>query len=338
MEFLKVVCKMISKEKYIGFCENNPNIGLYAKPWWLDVCCGEKNWNVSVVEKNDEIIAALPFYIKSRKGLKYITVPPRTQTCGLYIKYPTGIKYQGKLNLENETIDQIINDIEEYAENNKIVYYQQSFSPELTNWTPFYRRNYLQTTKYTYRFEKGFTYEEAWGSYSSGLKNEVKKARKLLSVRECEDVDLMYQLYLKTMERKSLDSSYSKQFIDDFHSVCKNHNSCKLFIAEDEEKTVHGVLYIAFDDNWTNYLFGATDPENRKSNSSSLLIDSALQFSSENGLGFDFEGSVTPGVEEFFRKFGGKQTPYYSISKIFSKNPVIRSLLVNRLYNTSGRN
>lgn len=329
---------MISKEKYIRFCENNPDIELYAKPWWLDVCCGAKNWNVATVVKNDKIVAALPFFVKSKSGMKYITVPPRTQTCGLYIKYPVGIKYQGKLNLENEMVDLLINDIEEYATKNGIVYYQQTFSPALTNWTPFYRRSYLQTTKYTYRFEKGFTYEDVWKSYSSGLKNEVKKARKQLSVRECEDIDLMYQLYLKTMERKSLNSSYSKQFIDEFHSVCMKHNSCKLYVAEDEEKRVHGVLYIAFDDNWTNYLFGATDPENRKTNSSSLLIDTALQFSAESGRGFDFEGSVTPGVEEFFRKFGGKQTPYYSISKIYTKNPVIRIMLINRLYNILGRN
>ena len=31
---------MNSKERYIEFCKNNPNICIYDQPWWLDAVCG----------------------------------------------------------------------------------------------------------------------------------------------------------------------------------------------------------------------------------------------------------------------------------------------------------
>lgn len=322
---------MISKEKYIELCEKKDDIGVYGQPWWLNACCGIDNWNVAVVEKNGNIVAALPFYIKHKYTMKYITVPPRTQTCGLWLDYPRGIKYQGKLQFENEVVSELISDIENYSKKNGIVEFRQSYAPEFTNWTPFLRLGYNQTTKYTYRFEQGFEYELAWQKYTSGLKNEIKKARKTLAVKETEDIDLMYELYTKTMSRKEKEPGYSKEFVANFDKECKIHNSRKIFVAVDTDGVYHGILYIAYDKKWVYYLFGGTDPELRKYNSSSLLVDSAIKYAAENHLGFDFEGSVTPGVEEFFRKFGGEQTPYFSISKVYSKNPLLRLLVLARL-------
>ena len=42
----------------------------------------------------------------------------------------------------------------------------------------------------------------------------------------------------------------------------------------------------------------------------------AIKFTKEElGLNqFDFEGSMIQPVEQFFRKFGGKLTPYYTVS------------------------
>ena len=31
---------MSSKEKYIEFCNNNPDICIFDQPWWLDAVCG----------------------------------------------------------------------------------------------------------------------------------------------------------------------------------------------------------------------------------------------------------------------------------------------------------
>lgn len=60
------------------------------------------------------------------------------------------------------------------------------------------------------------------------------------------------------------------------------------------------------------YLMGGLSREHALRGSLALLLVQAISDSKERGLKiFDFEGSMIPGVEQFFRSFGGKPTPYY---------------------------
>ena len=45
------------------------------------------------------------------------------------------------------------------------------------------------------------------------------------------------------------------------------------------------------------------------------VLASDLRIVSETTNCFDFEGSMIPGVEQSFRRFGAKQTPYFIIYK-----------------------
>ncbi|MCI8871341.1 MAG: hypothetical protein HFH51_00495 [Lachnospiraceae bacterium] len=49
--------------------------------------------------------------------------------------------------------------------------------------------------------------------------------------------------------------------------------------------------------------------------------------SCETGREFYFEGSVVPGIELFFSKFGGKQEMYHTIRKVYTKNPMIKAAI-----------
>jgi len=47
-----------------------------------------------------------------------------------------------------------------------------------------------------------------------------------------------------------------------------------------------------------------------------MAIVEAIKHSKELGISkFDFEGSMLPEVEKYFRGFGGNLVPYYSINK-----------------------
>lgn len=54
---------MDNKSKYRELCKTNFDIPIFSMDWWLDITAGERNWDVSIVERNDEIIASLPYYI-----------------------------------------------------------------------------------------------------------------------------------------------------------------------------------------------------------------------------------------------------------------------------------
>ena len=46
-----------------------------------------------------------------------------------------------------------------------------------------------------------------------------------------------------------------------------------------------------------------------------LLMDAGIRHCLQAGLVFDFEGSMLPGVEDFYRTMGGRQTPTYRMQR-----------------------
>jgi hypothetical protein len=63
------------------------NVGLpiFLQDWWLDAVCGD-DWGATSVEKGDEMVATLPYYLVSRYGFRVITMPKLTQSMGPWIK------------------------------------------------------------------------------------------------------------------------------------------------------------------------------------------------------------------------------------------------------------
>ncbi|MBE7441610.1 MAG: hypothetical protein HS119_04060 [Flavobacteriales bacterium] len=51
----------------------------------------------------------------------------------------------------------------------------------------------------------------------------------------------------------------------------------------------------------------------------SLLLWEAIKRSKNKTKSFNFEGSMIESIERYFRAFGGKQTPYFEITKRTSK-------------------
>lgn len=330
---------MTNKERYVELCSREPGIALYSQPFWLDAVSEGSGggykcsvyWDVCIYEKKGRIIGALPFFVRKKYGLKYITQPIRTKQTCCWIKYPANCKSSKRIALEREVVGALIEQLESMCREQGIVYYQQSFLPEFTNWLPFYWKGYKETTAYTYRIEKGLSYEQVSGNYDSGLRYDIKRAAVQAKIYETEDVCLLYKMHCMTMERQEKNSQYSMEFMQRFDNVCKGQGCRKIFVAEDVETNVHCAIYIAWDEDWVYYLWAGTDPQYRKYNFSTLLLDHAIRFACEAGKGFDFEGSMIPGIELFFSKFGGKQEVFHTIRKVYTKNPFIKAAVEKRL-------
>ena len=76
---------------------------------------------------------------------------------------------------------------------------------------------------------------------------------------------------------------------------------------------------LAWDADSAYYLAGAVDPKNKNTGAMSLLMWTAIQFSSGVTNQFNFEGGMVEPIERFFRSFGAKQTPYFEIRKTNSR-------------------
>lgn len=320
---------MDSKDIYREFAAaNDADICIYAKPWWLDLMCGNTpgGWNVILSLKEDNIRAALPYYIKNKYGLQFITQPFLTQHCGLYLPIDDSYKNEKKYQTEQEIMNELIEKLE--SDEGSIAYFKQNMPHTFYNGLPFYWKGYRLETRYTYLIRSSSISEaEIEKNYSKVVRYDLKKASKLCNVVESDDVEQFYKLYCQTYERQNLKPPVSFSKMLDIDSVCREHSARRLIFAESNDGKKYCAAYFVMDNKYVYYLFSGTDIKYRNANALCLLIADGIRFACDTGRDFDFEGSMTKNINDYFRKFGAVQTPYLSVTKIMTKNPVLKQVI-----------
>jgi hypothetical protein len=310
---------MNDKEIYAKLCLEQKDIPIFSTNWWMDAVCGANNWDVILINKGTELVAALPYYFINKGGRKIVKQPILTQTNGVWIKYPKNQKYVTKLSYEKEVINLLIDKLSE----SDISSYNQSYNYRYDNWLPFYWRGFEEKAKYTYVIENEVDIDQVYANIDSKTKNQIRKAEKILKIEDDVDVDTFYKVNSMTFERQGLKIPYSIDVVKRIYDSCKKRECVKIFSALDGENNVHASIFIVWDNETAYYIMGGSNPEYRKSDAMSLLIWKGIEFSLTNGLNFDFEGSMLEPIEKFFRSFGAKQKLYFNLSKEFEKTNIL---------------
>ena len=319
---------MTNKERYQQLCDAEPSICVYDQPWWMDAVCGAENWDVLLYEKKGNLLGSLPYYVKSRYGLKYITQPPFTQHNGVWIKYPENQVESKRISLEKEVISGLIEQLESLS----VCHYQQTHPPTLTNWLPFYWKGYQQTTRYTYRLNDIHDPAQLFESFQHNKRKNINKAKKAgFQVRFDLPADKFCTHHQQSLAKQGCEISYSRELFQRIYDAAYANNSGRTIYLTDGEGKLLCALFNLWDRQWGYDLISAIDPDTRGTGAPDLLVYSMLEYLSDKVAGYDFEGSMIEGVEESFRHFGAAQTPYFTIRKTYTKNPLLRTAINQKL-------
>lgn len=298
-------------DKYIKFSSAEEQLPIFHQPYWLDtVCGGRKNWDVILLEKGNEIVAALPLFYRKKRILGQ---PPLTPYLGPYLKFPEGQKYVTKYCYERDLLEELIMKIPSFK------YVKMNFLPERKNWLPFYWNGFSQTTRYTFilrSLESNYLFDNMKGS----IRRQIKKASKSVHVDFNDDIELFYRINTYTFARQNLNNPYTLDFLKHLDQAVKNQRI--ILFGKDNQNNIHAALYLLWDQDRAYYLIGGINPEFRNSGANSLLFWEALKYVSSFVSEFDFEGSMIQPIERFFSTFGAIQTPYFQISKDNRTMPV----------------
>lgn len=316
IEFKKIIGEgMTNKEKYIELCNSTEDINIFSQPWWLDAVCESENWDVILYENGGKVLASLPYYFYYKGHKKLISQPLLTQKNGIYIKYPNNQKKTSRISYERKAIRTIIDSLENLG----LASYKQNYDYTFSNWLPFYWKGFQQTTRYTYIIE-GNDIDNLYQEIDSTTKNQIRKAQKIVEVKEDLNIEEFYNINKMTFERKNMKIPYSLKLVKNIDIVCEKKKCRKIFYAEDELKNIHAAIYLVWDNKSVYYIMGGINPEFKKSEATSLLMWEAIKFSTSINRVFDFEGSMNESIEKFFSSFGSEQKPYFSISKSYCLN------------------
>jgi hypothetical protein len=281
---------------------------IFEQPWWLNAVAPGR-WAAAEVRRGDKVVARLPYAQRRRLGLETIGQPPFTQTLGPWLAPREG-KYARQLETEKKLIGELIEMLP------PVDFFRQSMSTALTSWLPFYWARFQATVRYTYRIEDLSDLERVKSEFQDHVRRGIRKAEKSeVEVDPDFPLEDLLRLNEQTYARQGVQSPDSPELVRRLDAACAERDARRILGAVDAQGRVHAALYIVWDERTCYALINARDPELQTHGSNTLLYWEAIRLASEVSRVFDFEGSMLEPIEHYFRGFGGRQTPYFSISR-----------------------
>ena len=302
------------KEDYITFCNTNW-VPLFHKPFWWDMVLND--WDVIRFENKANEIAYLPYASYKKMGFSFSRNPFLTPYSGLV--YTKEFSNESKLDFivqANEFLKQ--------------------FSISSYNCHYHYNKG-LETTlnRSTYLLDLKKPFEEIKLAYSSNIKRQLKKAHKTLHNFEESDTNAFYECYTDSMNKNKVQEIVPRELIDKVYHQTEKDLTSRIFTAyptDNKQGDAHASIWYICDEKYAYYLLGGSKQKNLGSGAmASLISECILTAQINNKEYFDFEGSDSPGVAQFFAKFGGERVLYPVLSS--KTDPKLRALqnLKNKL-------
>lgn len=274
---------------------------LFEQPWWLDIVA-PGHWSEIIVRDDKEnVIGRMAFVFKGHK----LYIPKLTQNIGIWIS-PDFRNDYGK---QKQIINELFSKLKHYK---KI---EIALSPNNKYVLPFRWLGFSITPSFTYRIEELNNLDSIYESFNKIAKRNIKSAKNKVSILNTTNLEHLYNMLDKTFAAQKRKNPMNKNIIKRIVETCDANGTGFYSEAIDKDGNIHSCAYFVYDKNICYYLLGATDSEFRSSGTQSLVIWDGIQFAAKHSKVFDFEGSMVEGIENFFRQFGGKCVPYYTIRK-----------------------
>lgn len=308
MNFMEIK-KIINHQDKILYSKVASEVGtIFNTTDWLDIF-GNKLQLFGIFE-GEQLIGGFSLCREQRLGLMIYRNPPFTPCTGPFLKIESKNlvsimnKQKEAINLIAKTIDRLPCSIVSISLNRDVVDTQ-----------PFIWKKFKVSPAYTYILNLEKSLEDIQKEMSSKRRHDINKAvRDGLIVQKTKNFHIINDLVQKTFlrqDKKLKESYYLNKILFGF----ANDKNSFAFITMKNKKSIAGAFCV-HDKNTAYYLLGGYDSESRHHGAGALALWEAIKHSQALGLKyFDFEGSMVPQIEKYFRGFGGRLTPYYRVNK-----------------------
>lgn len=302
---------MTDKEIYRNYCKTNLNLPIFFYDWWLDIACGENNWNVAIsFDKEGKIRAVWPYFFEKVLGFKISRHPQLTPFLGIHIDYPSDMQRQStKSGFERNVMYQLVKKMPSFY------YFRQNFMPEFDNWLPLFWKKYHQTSHYTYILPLNQDIEDIYFNIEYKRRRQIKKAGQHHKVIESDDIKAIYDLNQMSYKRKELKAPYDFDTLQKLDVALAKRAARKIYLCLDKQGNVLAGAYIVKDAKKAYYLLGGVNLKHKGHYPMSLVFWQVIKDMKEQVEYLDFEGSMARKIETVLREYGGTRTSFDIISK-----------------------
>jgi hypothetical protein len=243
-----------------------------------------------------------------RLGLRILRNPPDTREIGPFYE-PRASNPAARTDEQRAVVDAMA----DYLASSGAAVVSLGLSPGIADCLPFHWRGWKVVPRYTYRIALAQAEDTLLAAMSTERRKNVRKSRADgVTVEDIADTRAMRALVIETFARQQM--SVPLASTDAILSGFPPGNGSYCLIARMDGRPIAGV-YVVHDARTAYYLMGGYS-EDAHNGAGALAMWHAILKAKEMGLSvFDFEGSVIPPIERYFRGFGGQLTPIFTVNK-----------------------
>lgn len=299
---------MGSKEQYKHICEQHPELPVFLQHWWLDEVCAD--WDVAIVHNGDNIAGVWPYQTEKKASVTILRNPALTPYLGPHIFYPHDLKKSKRDNFEHETITTLLGKLPAAK------VWSVALQPGIKQIGLFKEKELEIQTKQTFIIDATAGEETVFANLNEDHRRNIRKAEKELAItNEPSLLQQLYEFQKATLDSKQVGMFYSSKQMRSLFNACTQHNSTALWVAKKGDE-VQAIVWQVWDADTAYYIMGSKNPAANNKKALTALLWHAIQHAIQLGKkAFDFEGSMDPGVEQFFRNFGGSRELYLVLKK-----------------------
>jgi hypothetical protein len=276
-----------AKSQYINYLQTLDGCPLFAESWWLDAVGGPVNWDVVSFHdaaKNNH--AFIPYQVSRIRSMKAITTPPLTPWLPL-------IQSSGETEFP---LAHFFQNIPHYSILDISLRHNQQIQ--------FDAAEAKISSRYTFIIPSGESIEQVRSGYNEGLRRNLKQAEKNYSITVSEGLNAFIHLCKMTYIQREMQLPRSvERILPGVYNELASRGRGMITFALKNNVPVAGIL-TAWDHLTTYYLLGGRSADNDGASAHALLLDNAIQNAVLKNHAFDFEGSMHPGIANFFQSFG----------------------------------
>jgi len=270
---------------------------------------GDRMVRYGVFQKNGDLVGGFCIQRTVTLGITVLRTPLFTPHCGPFF----WIKAQNPVAIL-ESRREILHAVADFLDRRSCALVSVSLAPQIQDMLPFVWRKFKVVPRYTYVLDLTSSFDDVQGNMSPVRRNDISKAaRDGLVVRQTTDPAVIRDLVRETFARQQVQTN--AQHLDAILFRFSNPANSFMFTTYRGDSAIAG-CFVVHDTRTAYYLLGGSNADQRHHGAGALALLEAIKHAKKLGIAaFDFEGSMIPAIERYFRGFGGRLTLYFSVNK-----------------------
>jgi hypothetical protein len=289
---------------------------IFHETWWLDIVT-DGQYGMTEVNSGGRVVGRMPYYVRSRMGLKIFHMPTLTHFLGPAIDEGQGgrnARFLKRLAITRELIEQL-----PPIDSLKVKCHRQV--PEVI---AFQEMGFRTSIQFVNEIPVQDT-EISWKSLRDKTRNVIRRAEEQYTAVDLNDCDKYLAFYNRNLHEAGKTNHFNLSICRRLITSCLEQKRGRIFAARDASNNLAAAIFCVFDDSASYYLM-STRTQSSGNGAISMLLWQAIKDAAERGIAFDMDGIGNKGDIHLFSGFSAHITPRYVVSKAILPLRIAREL------------